>query len=367
LIGRIDTVVSIGVLKETKTAERRIALTPSDVVRLHEAGARVFIERTGGERAGFPDSGYRTAGAEILGSAADVIRASDVVIKVKEPALSEIEALRPEQLFMSFLHLAAYPELIPPLLRSRAVALGYETITVDGEHPVLRPMSEIAGALSLQVGEHYLEATSGGRGVLLPGIEGKEPGKVVIVGSGIVGEACGRLAYGQEMRVVFVDANPARLKTLGEEYPRAKLLPAVPERLASELEDADLLVGAVYVTGARAPKVVSRAQIARMPAGSVAVDVAIDQGGCFETSRPTTHEHPVYREAGVIHYCVTNIPAMVPHSASLALSAALMPYLLMIARQGLTAVRTEPPLRDAVNIEDGRVVLPALASVSTAA
>jgi alanine dehydrogenase len=364
---RIYTVVSIGVLKETKIAERRITLTPSDVVRLREAGAGILVERTGGERAGFPDAGYRAAGAEMLDSAADVIRASDVVIKVKEPVLSEIEALRPDQIFMSFLHLAAYPELITPLVQSKATAIGYETITVDGEHPVLRPMSEIAGALALQVGEHYLEATSGGRGVLLPGIEGKEPGKVVIVGSGIVGEACGRLAYSQGMRVVFVDASPARLKMLGDEYPQAQLLGPDPERLGSELEDTDLLVGAVYVTGARAPKAVSRAQIAHMPAGSVAVDVAIDQGGCFETSRPTTHEHPVYREAGVIHYCVTNIPAMVPHSASLALSAALMPYLLMVARRGVAAVHSEPSLRYAVNIEGGRVALPALASLSTAA
>jgi alanine dehydrogenase len=360
-------VVSIGVLKETKTAERRIALTPSDVVRLREAGARVLVEATGGERAGFPDTSYTSAGAELLASPADIIAASDVVIKVKEPVLSEIEALRPEQLFMSFLHLAAYPDLVPPLVRSKATALGYETITVHGEHPVLRPMSEIAGALSLQVGEHYLEATSGGRGVLLPGIEGKEQGKVVIAGSGIVGEACGRLAYHQGMRAVFVDANPARLKTLGEEYPRAKLLGSDPARLGDELEDADLLIGAVYVTGARAPKVVSRAQIARMPAGSVAVDVAIDQGGCFETSRPTTHEHPTYKDEDVIHYCVTNIPAMVPHSASLALSAAVTPYLLLIARQGPDAVRTQQSLREAVNIAGGRVVLPSLASVSTAA
>ena len=206
--------VTIGVLKETKIAERRVALTPGDAMRLHEAGARIVVEGSAGERAGFSDARYVAAGAEIAASPADAVRGSDAVIKVKEPTLSEIRALRHGQLFMSFLHLAAFPDLVGPLLRSGATALGYETIAEDGEHPVLRPMSEIAGALSLQVGEHYLEATSGGRGVLLPGIEGKEPGKVVIVGSGTVGEACGRLAYAEGMRVVFVDANPGRLKAL---------------------------------------------------------------------------------------------------------------------------------------------------------
>lgn len=359
--------VTIGVLKETKIAERRVALTPSDAVRLGEAGAHILIETTAGERAGFPDSTYVASGSEIAASAGALISGSDAVIKVKEPTISEIEALRLEQLFMSFLHLAAFPDLVAPLIASGATMLGYETITENGGHPVLRPMSEIAGALSLQVGEHYLEATSGGRGVLLPGIEGKEPGKVVIVGSGIVGEACGRLAYGQEMRVVFVDANPARLKTLSSEYPEAVMLGTDPERLGKELEDTDLLVGAVYVTGARAPRVVSREQISRMPAGSVAVDVAIDQGGCFETSRPTTHQHPTYREAGVIHYCVTNIPAMVPHSASLALSAAVTPYLMRIAKTGIDAALLTPTLSAAINIQRGRLVLTSLRSAPTAA
>jgi alanine dehydrogenase len=296
-----------------------------------------------------------------------LIAASDVVVKVKEPTPPEIGRLHEGQLFLSFLHLAAFPQLVSPLARSGVTAIGYETITVGHQHPVLRPMSEVAGALSLQIGEHYLEATSGGRGVLLPGIEGKDPGKVVIVGSGTVGEACGRLAYGEGVRLVFVDASPDRLLALSRQYPQAVLLSPDPKRLSDELQDTDLLVGSVYVTGARAPRVVSREQISRMPRRSVAVDVAIDQGGCFETSRPTTHETPVYEEAGVVHYCVTNIPAMVPHSASVALSHAVLPYLQTILRLGIEeALERDEVLNNAVNIRAGGVALDALRGATAA-
>jgi alanine dehydrogenase len=361
-------VLTLGVLKETKVAERRVALVPTDTGRLIEAGVRAVIQAGAGLRAGFSDDQYRAIGAAVMETPNEVISHSDVVIKVKEPALTEIEQLRSDQLFMSFLHLAAYPDLIAPLRRSRATALGYETIAEENGHPVLRPMSEIAGSLALQIGQHYLEATNGGRGVLLPGIHGKDPGKIVIVGSGIVGEASGRLAYGEGIRVVFVDASRGRLKELAERYPNATTLEADPSRLSAELADTDLLVGAVYVNGARAPRVVSRAQIARMPAGSVAVDVAIDQGGCFETSRPTTHAKPVYQDSGVLHYCVTNIPAMVPHSASIALSAALTPYLVEIVETGIDRALTEKAsLAGAINIRAGRVVLPALAELKPAA
>ena len=356
---------TLGILKETKAAERRVVLTPSDAGSLRETGARIVVQAGAGAESGFPDQQYLDAGAEIVETGADVIAGSDVVVKVKEPALSEIGQLRPGQLFMSFLHLAAFPELISPLLQSGAIALGFETISIEGanggQHPVLRPMSEVAGALALQVGEHYLEATSGGRGVLLPGIHGEHAGKVVIVGSGVVGEECGRLAYGEGVRVVFVDTNEHRLEELARHYPRATVLLPGPGRLEEELEDADLLVGGVYVTGARAPHVVSRAQIAHMPPRSVAVDVAIDQGGCLETSRPTTHADPIYEEAGVVHYCVTNIPSMVPRTASIALSHALAPYLDPILRQGVErALLSQPVLAGAVNIRGGRIVLAAL-------
>jgi alanine dehydrogenase len=360
-------VVTLGVLKETKIAERRVALVPEDVRRLHDAGARVVVEADAGRASNFDDELYCEAGAEIVASMQALIAESDVVIKVKEPTPPEIARLQPGQVFMSFLHLAAFPQLVTPLVRSGATAIGYETISIDGQHPVLRPMSEVAGALSLQIGEHYLEATSGGRGVLLPGIDGKDPGKVVIIGSGIVGEACGRLAYGEGIRVVFVDANPARLAGLSKLYPKARLLGPDPKQLSIELEDADLLVGAVYVTGARAPRVISREQIARLPRRSVAVDVAIDQGGCFETSRPTTHESPIFEDAGVVHYCVTNIPAKVPHSASVALSHALLPYVLTIARQGTQdALAHDEALSNAVNIRSGAVALDSIHGLTAA-
>ncbi len=359
--------ITLGILKETKVAERRVAVVPEDVRRLRETGARVLLEAGAGAGAGFPDDRYLDVGAETIGSMPQLMAASDVIVKVKEPTPPEIGRLHQGQLFLSFLHLAAFPQLVSPLARSGVTAIGYETITVGDQHPVLRPMSEVAGALSLQIGEHYLEATSGGRGVLLPGIEGKDPGKVVIIGSGIVGEACGRLAYGEGVRVVFVDTSPQRLLSLGQEYPRAVLMPPDPKRLSEELEAADLLVGAVYVTGARAPRVISRDQIGRMPPHSVAVDVAIDQGGCFDTSRPTTHESPVYEAAGVLHYCVTNIPAMVPHSASLALSHALQPYLQTILRLGTEeALEQDAVLNNAVNIRAGGVALDALHGASAA-
>jgi alanine dehydrogenase len=354
-------VVTLGILKETKIAERRVAVTPEDVRRLRETGARILVQGAAGAESGFPDGLYVAAGAELVEEAADLITASDVIVKVKEPTLAEIAHLRPGQLFMSFLHLAACPELIAPLVRSGAIALGYETITERGQHPVLQPMSAVAGALALQIGAHYLEVTSGGRGVLLPGIRGDHAGKVVIVGSGVVGEECGRLAYAQGIHVVFVDTNPHRLEGLASQYPRATCLPPEPELLEKELADTDLLVGAVYVTGARAPRVVSRSQMAQMPPHSVAVDVAIDQGGCFETSHPTTHANPIYEEAGVLHYCVTNIPSMVPRSASIALSHALVPYLESILRKGIErALADDPALASAVNIRGGTITLPAL-------
>ena len=363
---------TLGILRETKAAERRIALVPDDVRRLQQTGASILVQAAAGAESGFPDQQYLEAGAEIAESAAELIAASDVVIKVKEPALSEIELLRPGQLFMSFLHLAAFPDLIAPLVRSGATALGYETISIEspsgGQHPVLRPMSEVAGALALQIGEHYLEATNGGRGVLLPGIHGEHAGKVVIVGSGVVGEECGRLAYGEGIHVVFVDTNAHRLEELARHYPHASFIFPEPNRLENELEDADLLVGGVYVTGARAPRVVSRAQIAHMPPRSVAVDVAIDQGGCLETSRPTTHADPIYEEAGVVHYCVTNIPSMVPRTASIALSHALVHYLEPILSQGIErALASEPALAGAINIRAGQVALPSLADLPTSA
>ncbi len=360
--------VTLGVLKETKPAERRVTLVPDDVRRLRETGAAVLVQATAGVESGFADTQYAAAGAGFAATPDALFAASDVVIKVKEPTPSEIARLRPGQLFMSFLHLAAFPELIEPLRRSGASALGYETIAQDGQHPVLRPMSAVAGALALQIGEHYLEATSGGRGVLLPGIEGKHAGKVVVVGSGVVGEECGRLAYGEGIRVVFVDANPRRLDELGARYPKAGLLAPDSGRLGDELEDADLLVGGVYVTGARAPHVVSREQIARMPPRSVAVDVAIDQGGCFETSRPTSHANPIYEEAGVLHYCVTNIPSMVPRSASIALSHALVPYLERVLRLGVVqALASEAALAGAVNIRAGSIVLDSLKELPASA
>ncbi len=360
--------VTLGVLKETKAAERRVTLVPDDVRRLRDTGATIIVQSTAGDGSGFSDEQFAAAGACFAATPAELIAAADVVVKVKEPTLAEIAALRPGQLFMSFLHLAAFPELIVPLCRSGATALGYETIAEDGQHPVLRPMSAVAGALALQIGEHYLEATSGGRGVLLPGIEGKHTGKVVIVGSGVVGEECGRLAYGEGVRVVFVDANPRRLDELGARYPGAGLLAPDPVRLGEELVDADLLVGGVYINGARAPHVVSREQIARMPVRSVAVDVAIDQGGCFETSHPTSHADPVYEAEGVLHYCVTNIPSMVPRSASIALSHAVAPYVETVLRLGPErALRENHVLAGAVNISGGNILLDSLKALPESA
>ncbi len=356
--------MTIGVPREIKIGETRVSLTPSLCRRCVALGATVLVEKSAGQSAGFTDAEYRAAGARIAPSAARIWGAADLVLKVKEPLPAEYGRLRKGQALFTYLHLAANSRLATQLLERRVLGIAYETVDVgNGVFPLLKPMSQIAGRLAIQVGAYFLQSQHGGSGVLLGGVPGTMPGHVVVVGAGNSGAHAVQMAAGMGARVTVLDLDTRKLEAIDMEYRgRVVTLMSNPANLEHEIADADLLIGAVLIPGAKAPQVVSRAVIKRMRPGSVIVDIAIDQGGCIEGIRPTSHQEPVYTEQGVIHYAVPNMPALVGRTSTLALTQATEPYVALIAEKGLTrALAENPALTAGVNTQAGRVVCPAVA------
>ena len=354
----------IGVPKEIKIREYRVGMTPSGARELTAAGHTVRVESEAGQGAGFTDDDYRAAGAEIAAGASEVFDASDLIVKVKEPQLEECEQLACGQTLFTYLHLAADREQARALAASGATAIAYETVAApDGTLPLLTPMSEVAGRMSVQVGAHFLEQDAGGRGILLGGVPGVEPGQVVILGGGVAGAQAAEMALGLGADVTLVDRSLPRLRELDRRFDgRARTAHSNATDVARLVNGADLVVGTVLVPGATAPKLVTREMVASMKPGSVIVDVAIDQGGCFETSRPTSHDEPVFVEGGVLHYCVTNMPGAVPRTSTLALCNATLPYVRKLADLGTEdAVKSDEGLAAGLNVHHGNIVHPAVA------
>ncbi len=354
----------IGIPKASKIQEHRVPLTPGSVSELTQNGHQVHIEHNAGRDIGFTNADYKKSGAIIEKSARKIFDDSDLILKVKEPSKTQIAWLSPGQTVFSYLHLAAEPEIAELLLKSGATAIAFETVEDQNRKlPLLAPMSEIAGRMSIQAGAHSLQMESGGRGTLLAGATGVLPGKVIVIGGGVAGENAARIALGFGADVTIIDIDPDRLRQLGTQYgARLKTLYSTAENIERSVTGADLVVGAVLVTGARAPKLVSRELVSRMKPGAVIVDIAIDQGGIAETSRPTTHDVPTYIDEGVVHYCVTNMPGAVARTASLALNNAIFPHLRTLADLGIdNALRAEAGLRAGLNIYRGSVTHPAVA------
>ena len=348
----------IGVPKEIKDYEYRVSLTPDGARVLLQAGHRVVVEPSAGQGSGFSDDAYRQAGVQVAGSKAEVFQQADLIVKVKEPQLSECPLFRPGQVLFTYLHLASLPDLTKALVAADITAIAYETVEArDHSLPMLRPMSEIAGRLAVQIGAHYLGTVQGGRGLLLAGVPGVPPAHVVVLGAGVVGTSAVRIAVGMGARVTVINLDLDRLRFLDDLYGgRIATCAATESAIERAVVEADLVIGAVLVPGARAPKVVSRALVKKMKPGSVIVDVAVDQGGCCETTRPTTHSDPVYVVDGVLHYCVTNMPGIVPHTSTLALTNTTLPYIVRLASEGVEkAIRSDPGLAKGVNVMNGRI------------
>ena len=354
----------IGVVKEVKNGETRVGLVPSGVVDLRESGHEVLVESGAGEGSSIPDEDYGKAGAILVDAAKDVWRQAETVIKVKEPQPGEVACMHPGLVLFTYLHLAPLPELTRQLLQGGVTGIAYETVQEpDGRLPLLEPMSEVAGRLSVQVGGQYLQKFYRGRGVLLGGVPGVPPAEVVIVGGGIVGTNAARVAEGLGARVTIIDRNLDRLRQLDDMFlGKVATLASNSSHIAEALTRADLLIGAVLVPGRSAPKVIRRDMIRTMKKGSVFVDVAIDQGGCAETSRPTSHSTPIYEVDGVLHYCVPNVPALVPNTSTFALTNATLPFLKRLADQGVEAAIAEnAALRSGVNTYRGALTSPPVA------
>ena len=356
--------MEIGVPKEIKDLEFRVGLTPQGVRALVDRGHTVRVETQAGAGAGFGDEDYRSAGAQIVPEA-DLAWDCELVVKVKEPLPGEYGFLKTTPLLFTYLHLAAERGLTEALLRSGISAIAYETVeTPDRRLPLLAPMSAIAGRLSVQFGARYLEKQQGGRGVLLGGVPGVAPGRVTILGGGVVGTEAAKMAVGLGAKVRILDVNVDRLNDLETLFgSRVELLYSSSAAIEAVVPDTDLLIGAVLVTGRRAPILVGRSLVERMPTGAVIVDVAVDQGGCIETLRPTSHSHPTYTECGVVHYGVPNMPGAVPRTSTQALENSTLPYVLALADHGLAALDRDPTLAKGLNIKDGRIEHPAVQAV----
>ena len=357
--------MDIGVPREVKDHEYRVAVTPAGVHEYMSHGHRVLVERGAGTASGFTDDEYEAAGGVLVERHEDVFARAEMVMKVKEPTPSEYGLLREDLILFAYLHLAANPPLARELLERRVIAVAYETVQLpDGRLPLLAPMSEVAGRLATQVGAYYLMKTNGGRGVVLGGVAGVLPAKVVVIGGGVVGTNAAVVALGMGAEVTVIDRDIDRLRELqGTMGGRFTTLASTRAAVADAVAGADLVIGSVLIPGARAPKIVTRDMVTTMPAGSVIVDVAIDQGGCVETARPTTHSDPVYVDLGVVHYGVTNMPGAVPRTSTFALSNVTLPYGLRLADNGIRqAVTRDRSLAGGVNTYRGAVTNEAVAS-----
>lgn len=358
--------MKIGVPREIKTNENRVALVPAGAESLVAHGHTVTVEKSAGEGSGFPDDLYRKAGATIAPDAATVWRDAEMIMKVKEPIEREWPCLRRGQTVFTYFHFAADEKLTRAHMVSGATCIAYETVQrADGELPLLTPMSEVAGRMAVQAGAKYLEKLHGGRGVLLGGVPGVPPGKVVILGGGVVGTNAAKMAAGLGAKVTILDINLERLRYLSDVMPaNVTLVYSNRHTILEQISTADLVVGAVLVTGAKAPRLIRKEDLKVMQPGAVIVDVAIDQGGSVETIHATTHENPVYTVDGVIHYGVANMPGGVPRTSTLALTNATFPYALQLAAKGWKrALRDDPALAQGLNVVDGKVVYPAVADV----
>jgi alanine dehydrogenase len=354
----------IGVPKEVKDHESRVGVTPAGAKALVDAGHKVLIEHNAGALSSFPDEEYQAVGAEIVADAAGVWGPANMVVKVKEPVEKEYPHFRPGLVLFTYLHLAPLRELTDALLANKVTGIAYETVRDrDGSLPLLTPMSEVAGRLSVQVGAAYLEKEHGGRGVLLGGVPGVPPGNVCIIGGGIVGINAAKVALGMGARVTLVDLNLNRLRELDDIFSgKLNTLYSNAYNVERAVSEADLVIGGVLIPGAAAPKIVTRAMVAKMKKGAVIVDVAIDQGGCIETARPTTHSDPSYLVDGVVHYCVTNMPAAVPNTSTLALTNATFPYVMKLASLGASAaIRENAGIAEGVNTFNGSLTYKAVA------
>lgn len=348
----------IGVPREVKPWEARVALVPHAVAALVQAGHEVFFQAGAGQGSGFADEEYTVHGAKIVADASALYKAAQLIVKVKEPIEAEYGLLRPEHVLFSYLHLAANRRLTEALQKAHVTAVAFETVVQEGALPLLAPMSAIAGRLAVQIGANLLHAPTGGRGVLLGGLAGTERGQVVVIGAGEAGGQAVKLAAAFGARVTVFDKLPVRLSAMADVGPNVTALPAYEEAIAQAVRSADLVIGAVLITGARAPHVVTRSMVAGMRRGSVIMDIAIDQGGCVETMRPTDYGSPTYVDQGVVHFGVTNMPGAVPRTASQALSAILLPYVQVLASVGVDDQR----LTGGLNVCAGRITHEAVAA-----
>jgi len=350
--------MKIGVVKERKNEENRVALTPAGVEALWAGGHEALVEAGAGEPSGFDDSAYERYGAKLCSTPEQVFAETELVVKVKEPDEEEIALLRPDQIVFAYFHFAASRALTEAVARSGCVAIAYETIREEGGRlPLLTPMSEVAGRMAIQQGAKYLEREHGGRGVLLSGVPGVAPGVVAILGAGVVGANAARMAAGLGAQVYVLDTDLQKLRRLADTLPsNVVTLMSNPENIRKALVEADVVVSSVLIPGSKSPKLVKREHLKRMKRGSVIVDVAIDQGGSAETSRPTSHDNPIYEVDGVIHYCVTNMPGAMPMTSTLALTNATLPYLQQLASKGwLQAARDNPAIAEGVNLVQGKI------------
>jgi alanine dehydrogenase len=354
----------VGLVSEIKPGERRCALTPAGARELTTAGHDVLVQAGAGHGSGFSDVDYAQAGARLAADAETVWAQADLLLKVKEPIAPEYERLRAGQVLFTYLHLAAAPELTQALIASGTTAVAYETIEdADGRLPLLAPMSEVAGRLAAQAGAYFLQDPLGGRGLLVGGVPGVAPARITVLGGGVVGTEAARVAVGMNADVTILDRSLARLRELDAHFEgRARVLMSSQVAIEQELERSDVVIGAVLVPGAAAPKLITRDMLALLPPRAVLVDVAIDQGGCFETSRPTTHAEPTYEVDGILHYCVANMPGAVPRTSTLALTNATLPYVRRIAALGLDGlIDVDPGVAPGVNVRAGELLLAAAA------
>ncbi len=348
----------IGVPKEIKDNESRVGITPAGVKALTEAGHKVLVQTQAGAQSGFPDDEYQNAGAEIVGDAGYVWGKSEMVVKVKEPIEPEYLYFREGLVLFTYLHLAPLPDLTSKLLESKVIGIAYETVRDrQGTLPLLTPMSEVAGRMSVQVGASYLESERGGRGILLGGVPGVPPAHVCILGGGVVGTNAARIALGFGAKTTLIDVNLNRLRELDDIFDgRLYTLASNSYNIEHATREADLVIGGVLIPGATAPKIVTRAMVSKMKKGAVIVDVAIDQGGCIETAKPTSHSNPSYTVDGVVHYCVTNMPGAVPHTSTLALTNSTFPYVLRIANLGVReALKQDAGFAEGLNTWHGKL------------
>lgn len=354
----------IGVPKEIKNNENRVAITPAGVIHLVNAGHKVLIEANAGIGSGFTDEEYKQAGAEILERASEVWEKAEMILKVKEPLPSEYGYFRKGLILFTYLHLANEPELTQALVENEVTAIAYETITVYNSLPLLTPMSEVAGRMAVQLGAQYLEKSKGGKGILLSGVPGVKRGKVTIIGGGVVGTNAAKIAQGLGADVTIIDLNPARLRQLEDIFgSNVQTLMSNPFNIAESVQDSDLVIGSVLIPGAKAPKLVTEEMIKSMQPGSVIIDVAIDQGGNFETvEHATTHDNPIIEKHGVLHYAVANIPGAVPRTSTISLTNVTIPYAVQIASKGVVkAIKESEPIKTGVNVMNGKVTFKAVA------